>query len=115
MATASKGDDDSIFKTPALPPPRKAAFSNSLLKPHFAINPVGSPLSLGISAPNTPQSELSDCSYLQLQGVPENSSYFCAASAVDVNVTYQVSSVSRNVPEHVHAVKDFGSIFFEPM
>ncbi|XP_075247421.1 uncharacterized protein LOC142340607 isoform X2 [Convolutriloba macropyga] len=89
MATASKGDDDSIFKTPALPPPRKAAFSNSLLKPHFAINPVGSPLSLGISAPNTPQSELSDCSYLQLQGVPENSSYFCAASAVDVNVTYQ--------------------------
>ncbi len=76
----------------------KASKSSEMLKPPLAffkpMKPlaavVASPASMRLSAPTTPQSELSDCSFVHLQGIPENSAYFCAASAIDLNVSYQV-------------------------
>ena len=110
-------DDEGVFKTPAPPPLRKASTSLSSFSmiqkagPSL-LQPVGSPLSLGLSGPNTPQSELSDCSYLQLQGVPENSRYFCTASAVDVNVAYQVCIVNAKLESFLQYGWNLSSCWF---
>ena len=50
----------------------------------------GSLLSLGIGQPHTPQSGLSDFSIINLEGVPEDSALFFAATALEANIAYQV-------------------------